>query len=89
MELDLTILLALLPALLLTPAALLATLTSRLLLLLLAGLLLAALLTPLLLPTLLHIAHLVVRHGEFSFAEGFRATTIFGANLSFAADRCV
>src|SRR5947207_511198 len=33
-----------------------------------------ALLTALLLPALL--AHLVVRHGEFSFAEAFRATTI-------------
>ena len=66
--------LALLPALL-TATALLATLASGLLLLL-AGLLLAALLTALLLPALLHIAHLVVRHGEFSFAEGFRATTI-------------
>lgn len=71
-RLNLTILLALLPALL-TAATLLATLASGLLLLL-TGLLLAALLAPLLLPALLHIAHLVVRHEELSFAEGFRAT---------------
>jgi hypothetical protein len=73
-ELDLTILTALLAALLATllaATALLATLASGLLLLL-AGLLLAALLAALLLP-----AFLVVRHGEFSSAEGFRPTTIF------------
>jgi hypothetical protein len=61
-------------------AALLTTLASGLLLLL-AGLLLAALLTALLaalllLPALLHITHFVVRHGELSFAEGLRGTTI-------------
>jgi hypothetical protein len=61
-------------------AALLATLASGLLLLL-TGLLLAALLTALLaalllLPALLHITHFVVRHGELSFAEGIRGTTI-------------
>jgi hypothetical protein len=66
-------------------AALLTTLASGLLLLLI-GLLLAALLTGLLLtallaallllPALLHITHFVVRHGELSFAEGLRDTTI-------------
>jgi hypothetical protein len=65
-------------------AALLATLASGLLLLL-TGLLLAALLAALLtallaalllLPALLHITHFVVRHGELSFAEGIRGTTI-------------
>jgi hypothetical protein len=65
-------------------AALLATLASGLLLLL-TGLLLASLLTALLaallaalllLPALLHITHFVVRHGELSFAEGIRGTTI-------------
>jgi hypothetical protein len=81
---NLTILLALLPALLTTTTTLLTALTSGHLLLL-AGLLLAALLATLLagllaallLPALLHIAHFVVGHGEFSSAEGFRATTIF------------
>ena len=63
-------------------AALLATLLTTLAsgpLLLLTGLLLAALLAALLLllPALLHITHFVVRHGELSFAEGFRALTIF------------
>jgi len=53
--------------------ALLTALTSGLLLLL-TGLLLATLL---LLAALLHITHFVVRHGELSFAEGFRALTIF------------
>jgi hypothetical protein len=57
-------------------AALLPTLASGLLLLL-TGLLLTALLAALLLPALLHIAHFVVRHREFSFAETFRTTTIF------------
>jgi hypothetical protein len=77
---------------LLTAAALLATLlstlASRLLLLLTGLLLLAALLTALLtallatllaallLPALLHVTHFVVRHGELSFAEGIRGTTI-------------
>jgi hypothetical protein len=56
-------------------AALLATLASGLLLLL-TGFLLAALLAALLLPALFHITHLVVRHRELSFAEGFRGTTI-------------
>ena len=56
-------------------AALLTTLTSGLLLLL-TGFLLAALLAALLLPALFHITHLVVRHGELSFAEGLRGTTI-------------
>jgi hypothetical protein len=92
---NLTILLALLPALLTTTTTLLTALTSGHLLLLaglllallatlLAGLLaallatlLAGLLAALLLPALLHIAHFVVGHGEFSSAEGFRATTIF------------
>jgi hypothetical protein len=64
-------------------AALLTTLTSGLLLLL-TGFLLAALLAALvaallaaLLPALFHITHLVVRHGELSFAEGLRGMTIF------------
>jgi len=60
-------------AALLTATALLTALTSGLLLLL-TGLLLATLL---LLAALLHITHFVVRHGELSFAEGFRALTIF------------
>jgi hypothetical protein len=70
---------------LLTATALLTTLASGLLLLL-TGLLLAALLTGLLLtallaallllPALFHITHFVVRHGELSFAEGLRDTTI-------------
>jgi hypothetical protein len=64
---------ALLTALLLAGLLLAALLTA----LLLPALLLPALLLPaLLLPALLHIAHLVVRHGEFSLAEAFRATTI-------------
>ena len=68
-------------AALLTATALLTALTSGLLLLL-TGLLLATLLTAslatlLLLTALLHITHFVVRHGELSFAEGFRALTIF------------
>jgi hypothetical protein len=84
-------LLALLPALLTTTTLLTALASGHLLLLaglllaallatLLAGLLaalLAGLLAALLLPALLHIAHFVVGHGEFSSAEGFRATTIF------------
>jgi hypothetical protein len=61
-----------LPALLAT-TTLLAALLTRLLLAALLTTLLAALL---LLPTLLHITHLVVRHGELSFAEGLRVTTI-------------
>jgi hypothetical protein len=75
---------------LLTATALLAALLPTLsrLLLLLTGLLLAALLAAallaaallaaalLLLPALLHITHFVVRHGELSFAEGIRGTTI-------------
>lgn len=72
---NLTILAALLTATALL-AALLTTLTSGLLLLL-TGFLLAALLAALLLPALFHITHLVVRHGELSFAEGLRGTTIF------------
>jgi hypothetical protein len=66
------LLLAALLAALLLAGLLLATLLTALLL---AGLLLAALLTALLLPAVL-ITHLVVRHGEFSFAERFRATII-------------
>jgi hypothetical protein len=84
---NLTILLALLPALL-TTTALLTALASGLLLLLtgllltgllllLTGLLLTALLAALLLPALLNIAYFVVRHGEFSFAETFREGIIF------------
>ena len=72
-QLNLTILAALL-----TATALLATLLTTLasgLLLLLTGFLLAALLAALL-PALFHITHLVVRHGELSFAEGLRGTTI-------------
>jgi hypothetical protein len=65
---------------LLTATALLAALLPALtgLLLLLTGLLLTALLAAalLLLPALLHITHFVVRHGELSFAEGIRGTTI-------------
>jgi hypothetical protein len=73
-----------LPALL-TATTLLAALASGLLLLLtglllaallLAALLTALLLTALLLPALFHITHLVVRHGELSFAEGLRNKTI-------------
>jgi hypothetical protein len=81
---NLTILLALLATLLTATALLAALLPTTLasgLLLLLTGLLLAALLTALLaalllLPALLHITHFVVRHGELSFAEGIRGTTI-------------
>ena len=67
-------------AALLTATALLTALTSGLLLLL-TGLLLATLLTAslatlLLLAALLHITHFVVRHGELSFAEGFRADNL-------------
>jgi hypothetical protein len=65
---------------LLTATALLAALLPALtgLLLLLTGLLLTALLAAalLLLPALLHITHFVVRHGELSFAEEIRGTTI-------------
>ncbi len=74
---------------LLTATALLAALASGLLLLLtglllatllatllLAGLLLAALLLAALLRAALHITHLIVRHGELSFAEGLRAEII-------------
>jgi hypothetical protein len=78
-------LLALLPALLTTTTTTLLTALASGRLLLLAGLLLAALLATLLagllaallLPALPHVAHFVVGHGEFSSAEGFRATTIF------------
>ena len=94
-EPNLTILLAL-PALLTATAllaALLTTLASGLLLLLtgllLAALLLAALLlAALLLAALLHITHLVVRHGELSFAEGLRAKTIFLRLPGSAANKC-
>jgi hypothetical protein len=98
LEPNLTILLAL-PALL-AATALLATLLTTLasgLLLLLTGLLLAALLATLLaalltalllLPALLHITHLVVRHGELSFAEGIRARRqSFGAYLGSLANK--
>jgi hypothetical protein len=94
LEPTLTILLAL-PALL-AATALLATLLTTLasgLLLLLTGLLLAALLATLLtalllLPALLHITHLVVRHGELSFAEGIRARRqSFGAYLGSPANK--
>jgi hypothetical protein len=72
--------LALLAALLTATAALLAALlTTPLtsgLLLLLTRLLLATLLAALLLPALFHITHLVTRHGELSFADGLRGTTI-------------
>jgi hypothetical protein len=74
---------------LLTATALLAALLPTLsgLLLLLTGLLLAALLAAalLLLPALLHITHFVVRHGEFSFAEGIRGTTISPSSCCFPA----
>jgi hypothetical protein len=77
-------LLASLPALLTTTTLLTALASGHLLLLaglllaaLLAGLLAALLAAALLLPALLYIAHFVVGHGEFSSAEGFRATTIF------------
>jgi hypothetical protein len=79
---------------LLTATALLAALLPTLsgLLLLLTGLLLAALLAAallaaalLLLPALLHITHFVVRHGEFSFAEGIRGTTISPSSCWFPA----
>ncbi len=88
-ELHLTILLALLAATALL-AALLTTLTSGLLLLL-TGLLLTTLLAALLaalllLPALLHIAHFVVRHGEFSFAEGFRTRIILIWLLRFRSE---
>ena len=71
-------------AALLTATALLTALTSWLLLLLpglllatlLATLLTASLATLLLLTALLHITHFVVRHGELSFAEGFRADNL-------------
>ena len=80
-------------AALLTATALLTALTSGLLLLL-TGLLLATLLTAslatlLLLTALLHITHFVVRHGELSFAEGFRALTIFAAPLCSPANKSV
>jgi hypothetical protein len=81
-----------LPAALLTATTLLAALLIALasgLLLLLTGLLLAALLlAALLLPALLHITHLVVRHGELSFAEGLRAKIIFLRLPSSAANKC-
>ncbi len=54
-----------------------------LLALLAATALLAALL---LLPALLHIAHFVVRHGEFSFAEGFRTRIILIWLLRFRSE---
>jgi hypothetical protein len=89
-ELNLTILLALLPALL-TAATLLATLASGLLLLLtgflLAALLAALLLAALLLPALLHITHLVVRHGELSFAEEIRAKISLFAPALFRSEQ--
>jgi hypothetical protein len=103
MELNLTILLAatallatlasghllLLAWLLLTALLLAGLLLARLTALLLPGLLLlAALLTALLLPALLHIAHLVVRHREFSFAERFRATTILLCLPRFRSGEC-
>lgn len=91
-EPNLTILLALLPALLTATtllAALLAAALASGLLLLLTGLLLAALLlAALLLPALLHITHLVVRHGELSFAEGLRAEIIFLRRPCSAANKC-
>jgi hypothetical protein len=78
---------------LLTATALLAALLPTLsgLLLLLTGLLLAALLAAALLAAallaaaLLHITHFVVRHGEFSFAEGIRGTTISPSSCWFPA----
>ncbi|HEV3159934.1 MAG TPA: hypothetical protein VGZ89_08110 [Xanthobacteraceae bacterium] len=72
----------------LTATALLAALLPTLsgLLLLLTGLLLAALLAAALLAAaLLHITHFVVRHGEFSFAEGIRGTTISPSSCWFPA----
>jgi hypothetical protein len=71
-------------------------LTTLLAALLLAGLLLTALLAALLLAGLLltallaalHITHLVVRHGELSFAEGLRAKIIFLRLPCSAANKC-
>jgi hypothetical protein len=79
---------ALLAALLPTLSGLLLLLTGLLLAALLAAALLAAALLAaalLLLPALLHITHFVVRHGEFSFAEGIRGTTISPSSCWFPA----